>query len=671
MTWIDWTIMAGFVAVLAGVAFYARIFNKGVADFLVANRCAGRYLLTMSEGMAGLGAITVVGFFEMFYSAGFTANWWAMLQWPIWLFVALSGWIVYRYRETRVMTMAQFFERRYSRKLRVFCGIVAWLAGMLNMGIFPAVTARFFMYFCGLPEYFPLFGVEFSTFAVLMFIELAIALLFTLVGGMIAVIITDFIQGLFCNIVFLVLIVVLFLKFDWSQVISTLSVAPEGASMIHPFKTTKTEDFNLFFFLISAFIGFYAYKTWQGNQSYSAAAKNAHEAKMATILAMWRGMVQTLIIMILPIGAYVFLHHVDFSAQAQVVQQKLGLITDETIRIQMRTPIVLANMLPVGVLGLFAALMFAATLSTDDTYLHAWGSIFIQDVILPFRKKGFAPKQHMWLLRFSIIFVAIFIFLFSFFFRQNDRILMYIQLTGAIYTGGAGSIIIGGLYWKRGSTKGAWAAIITGVSLALTGGLCRLAWPDIAPVLQNWFPQSEFLAQNAEKFPYNGIQIALFTDVCAILSYIAFSLFDWMVCRKPAHNMDRLLHRGKYTIKGEHGEDVKFPVTGLRALLPDKEFVGKDRIIHYSVTFWTVGWVILFIVVTAYNLIFGVSDQWWSKYWLVNLCIFAIVTLITTVWFAIGGALDIRYLFKTLKTVKRDELDDGRVTEADKTDDKS
>ena len=39
---IDWTIMVVFMAALTGVAVYTKRFNKGVADFLAANRCAGR-----------------------------------------------------------------------------------------------------------------------------------------------------------------------------------------------------------------------------------------------------------------------------------------------------------------------------------------------------------------------------------------------------------------------------------------------------------------------------------------------------------------------------------------------------------------------------------------------------------------------------------------------------
>ena len=79
----------------------------------------------------------------------------------------------------------------------------------------------------------------------------------------------------------------------------------------------------------------------------------------------------------------------------------------------MRAPFVLSEVLPVGLLGAFAALMLAAFISTHDTYLHSWGSIFIQDVIMPFRKKPFEKDEHIKVLRYSIFGVAIFIFLFS------------------------------------------------------------------------------------------------------------------------------------------------------------------------------------------------------------------------------------------------------------------
>jgi len=42
---------------------------------------------------------------------------------PLGLLMTLTGWVVYRFREMRSLTLAQFFEMRYSRNFRVFAGM--------------------------------------------------------------------------------------------------------------------------------------------------------------------------------------------------------------------------------------------------------------------------------------------------------------------------------------------------------------------------------------------------------------------------------------------------------------------------------------------------------------------------------------------------------------------
>jgi len=662
---IDWAIITAFVVGLAALAIYARRFNKSVADFLVANRCAGRYLLSISQGIAGIGVVSFVAMFEMYDRAGLTATWWGFLSAPIGLFVAISGWLAYRYRETRAMTLAQLFEVRYSRNFRVFAGILAWTAGVINMGIFPAVTAKFFIYFCGLPQTFELFGLQVSTFVTIMIIELTVALVMTFLGGMIAIAITDFFQGIFCNVAFLVVLGSLFFLFDYDQIVSALQSAPEQASRINPFKMGETKGFNIWFFIMLAFTNFYALRVWQGPQAYNAAAKNAHEAKMAGIIGVWRGMVQSMILLMLPICAYTLLHHPDFAVQAQSVQEVVNTIDNTYIQKQVTVPTALGQILPVGILGLFAAVMLAAAISTDDTYLHSWGSIFIQDVVLPFRKKGFTPRQHMWLLRFSIFMVAAIVFTWSLWFKQVEYIWMYFSVTGAIFIGGGGAVLIGGLYWKRGSTAGAWGGMIVGCILATTGMAVQQTpiWTGLVPKLQSWFPHWQFLIDNPEKFPWNGMYINVFAIFAALATYIGLSLWSWLVAKKPAFNMDRMLHRGQYAIKGEHEHEITRPPTGLRALLPGKEFSRGDKFLHIALTCWSLGWLSFFIGGNIYQFLFGTSDNFWIGFWTFRVALYVILGTITTIWFLIGGLRDIKYLFRALRSAERNALDDGRVVD--------
>ena len=163
------------------------------------------------------------------------------------------------------------------------------------------------------------------------------------------------------------------------------------------------------------------------------------------------------------------MNHPDFKSVADSVNITLSSLDTDTLKSQMRAPIVLSEVLPAGLLGAFAALMLAAFISTHDTYLHSWGSIFIQDVLMPFREKPFSKDEHIRALRYSIFGVAIFIFIFSLVFDQNQEIALYFAVTFAIFAGGVGAVIIGGLYWDRGTTEGAWAAMIIGATIAVAG----------------------------------------------------------------------------------------------------------------------------------------------------------------------------------------------------------
>src|SRR5690606_13890267 len=124
---------------------------------------------------------------------------------------------------------------------------------------------------------------------------------------------------------------------------------------------------------------------------------------------------------------YAVMHHPSFAGLAETVQGQLATLGDEQTRKQMTVPIVASHLLPVGLMGLFAAVVFAAAISTDDTYLHSWGSIFVQDVILPFRRRRLPPRTHMRLLRLSMVGVAAFAFCFSLFFPLGTYIAMFFQ----------------------------------------------------------------------------------------------------------------------------------------------------------------------------------------------------------------------------------------------------
>lgn len=663
MGYIDWGIVALLLVAMLALVLYSRRYMRGVADYLVANRCAGRYLLTLSEGIAGLGAITIVGTFEITYQAGFVPIWWGYFLSPLGLIIALSGFVIYRFRQTRSMTMPQFIEMRYGRSFRVFCGMLAFLSGLINFGVFPAITARFFIHFCQLPEVFTVFGTPMATFPVVMALELGFALFFVFMGGQITVLMTDFTQSVFCLVSFLVIMLFLIWMFDWKDIIAGLQTRPAGESMLHPFQAGSMKDFNMAYYLIGVFMVAYTTRAWQGSSAYNSSARTAHEARMAGILANWRAIAQAMALLLMPLCVYAVLHNPVFSEQAAEITRDLGQFSDPVLRQQMTVPVGLKHILPAGLMGLLAAVIMAAAVSTDNTYMHSWSSIFIQDVIMPFRKKPLTPKQHIRLLRLGLVGVAFFAWCFSIIFPLRDYIYMFFDITGAIFLGGAGSVIIGGLYWKRGTTAGAWAAMIVGAVLSV-GGLCvQSYWASISPVLMGWFPDWTYLHSVAGDFPFNGRHMMFFAMLCAIIAYVGISLIQ-----NYAHNMDKLLHRGKFRRADDPSVDK--PLKSWRTLGMGPEFTRWDKVIYVCTIIWVLGWWCVFLLGSAINLAVDVGEDAWIAFWRVNLWISVVLAVFTSAWFIVGGVRDVRQMFVDLRRARVDADDDGRVIDGENADDR-
>jgi SSS family solute:Na+ symporter len=572
----------------------------------------------------------------MNYIAGFNMQWWGLSTSIIIMLTTVSGWVLYRFRQTRCFTMAQFFEERYSRRFRIFAGIVGYISGVINFGIFPAVTARFFIYFCGFPQYVNILGLDISTYLVTMILVIFVPLFFVLIGGQVSIMITDFFQGLAINIVLVIIILFLTTRIDWSQIYVAVSNAPANSSIVNPFKAGNIKDFNFMYFAIFIVGVFYGRLSWQGSQAYNASSKSAHEAKMSETLGTLRSVIYSTALLIVPIIAYTVMNNPDFLTTKLNVTSAISNIDNKALQSQLIVPLVLQQLLPPGLIGAFVAIMFAAAITCHAPYLHSWGSILIQDVIIPIRKKAFEPKEHIRYLKLSIFGVAIFIFLFSLLFKQTEYILLFFAITGAIFCGGSGAVIIGGLYWKRGTTAAAWSAMFTGTSTAV-GGI----------ILQQIIPN----------FPLNGMEIWGVASALSILIYILVSLLT----KDNKVNFDKILHRGKYKTENEVLIINEAPVKGWRLLGIGKEFTKNDKLIYILTYIYTFGWGLVFIIGTIINLSKDVSNLAWLNFWKYYVWINVCISVIVLIWFSIGGTVDLKDMVRKLKSTESDSSDSGYV----------
>jgi solute:Na+ symporter, SSS family len=759
MHWIDWLIVAAPLVVVIIIGYKTQKYVHGVSDFLAAGRVAGRYVVAVSNGEAAFGLISLVAIFEMYYKCGFAISFWSQISIPISIFLGLSGYCIYRFRETRAMTLGQFFEIRYSKSFRIFAAILQALSGVVNYAIFPAVGARFLIYFCDLPLSVNIGGWIFPMFALVMLCFLSLAVIIVWFGGQITIMVTDCVQGILSYPMYVIVVAFILITFSWgSEMAPTLLDRPAGMSMLNPYDIEKLRDFNIFYVMVGIFASVLNRMAWSGTQGYNAAAATPHEQKMGGVLGTWRSGFSIMMYILLAIAAYTYLNNAHFSEGAQRVRNKLAvkamadvaggkehsavrseikeyintgkvspslnsrlkkgnfklltatqedspayakdkrtqllrmskaaLRTEDksksqiygTIFGQMLVPLSIKEMLPIGVTGVFCAIMIFLLVSTDTTYMHSWGSIIVQDIILPFRTKPFTPRQQLRLLRIIIACVAAFAFCFSYFFGQVDYIMMFFIITGAIWLGGAGPCIIGGLYWKRGTTLGAFAALSSGSILAVGGFIAQKNWvnyiyPKLVEInmvdsvrtiiegISTPFNPYIVWTVNPDKFPINSQEIYFIALLTSLFLYITLSLLS----RKKPFNMDRMLHRGEYHREGKKSEKAAW---SLKSFLPrligiDSQYTKWDKALAWSVFIYAIGYQFgAFLIIVIWNLFYPWPTHWWANWFMFNnLILVGIIGIISTVWFTIGGTWDLMRLFKRLEAKETNLNDDGRVIE--------
>ena len=750
MNWVDWLFIGIPILIVVFAALKSQKYVKGVADFISAGRVAGRYVISVASGEAAQGLISVVAVMEMYYKCGFAVSFWHSLLLPISMVLGLVGFCTYRFRETKALTMGQFFEIRYSKSLRVVAAIIQSLSGIVNYAIFPAVGARFMIYFLDLPVYVNIFGLPISTFALCMIGFLGLALLIACLGGQVTIMVTDCVQGLLSYPMYVVIVAYIFYKFSWSdEMLPALMARAPGESFLNPYDCHNLRDFNVFYSVCGILGVFLNRMSWGGCMGYNGAAKSPHEAKMGALLGTWRGGLGVMVWILLAVAVFTFLNHKDFAKESLQIRHQLAIKTIDdvaageqfkearaqlketykniqprtqfsksyadhaaweaenadpfkvetrkvlsqtepgkkvaqtfdTIYGQMLVPLAIREMLPpYGITGIFCALMIFLMISTDTTYMHSWGSIIVQDFVVPLRKKAFTPKGQINALRWSIAGVCIFAFLFSLLFAQIDYILMFFAITGAIWSG-AGVVITMGLYWKRGTTAGAFTALLLAAIWALSGITAQQTW---AQYIYPWLERNDLVQavgdalwnissplhpwvewkMNPNKFPINSVEIGFMGQILALVSYMVVSL---LTCRKP-FNMEKMLHRGIYAdanaVKVEK-KPFKFSTFMNKNLLGiDNQYTKGDKVLAWSVFCYSFiyTFIILFVMVVVWNFCSSWNDEAWGVYFYIKqFVVVGIIGVVSTFWFGIGGTIDLFRLFRDLDAKESNDLDDGRV----------
>ena len=384
---LDWAIVIGFICVTTGVALMTRRFISDYDSFLLAGRSLKLYLAMATMGATEMGLVTLMYFSQQGYESGFSVFSIGVISLCGFTFVGATGFIVRGLRRLRCRTVAEFFGMRYNRTTQIIAAVITFVAGMMNMGLFLVMGAKFLLYMVGVPQEF---------LPHLMVGLLFIVLLYTVLGGMVSVVLTDYIQFiiLFTSVTLVTYFAITYV--GYANVVETIQTH-YGDGGFNPF---ANEDLG-WSFVVWISIGALFSGMWPPAMSRALSTVDSETTRKMYGFIGCSFLGRALLPMMWGMCAFAF-----FKMKPGFALPMEGGEPDTAAAM----PLYLAQILPSGVRGMMVAAALAAMMSTFDSYLLCWSSIFVNDIVVPVRGQV-SDQSKILMTRIAVVCCGIFVLL--------------------------------------------------------------------------------------------------------------------------------------------------------------------------------------------------------------------------------------------------------------------
>ena len=428
---LDWTIVIVYLVGSLAAGLYGKKFISDVSDFLVAGRELGTFVGIATLAATEIGTVTFMYYAQLGYETGFASFVNGLIAGVVMIFIGRSGFIVKKLRELKLMTVPEFMEVKYSRRLRILTGVLVATGGILNMGVFLKMEGSFLTIVTGIPNHY---------LKAVMTGILALELIYTVLGGMVSIVITDFIE--FCALSLGTVLITIWAihVVGWGSMYNAVAHSM-GAGGFSPIANPNYGWAYIFFQIL---LWLAVDTCWQTTAMRTFSTQSPEISKR---VFSWTGFI------FLGRGMMPMLWGIAALAMLGPSFNTLNAM-----------PTMLARILPSGVMGLVAAGMLAATMSVNSSYLLGWSSIIAQDIVQPLRNKPLSPRRQVVLNRVCNILVSLFVLYWSLWYTMPGPAYFYLTITSTIFLAGTLTAVIGGLYWSRVTVLGGYCALIGGVA---------------------------------------------------------------------------------------------------------------------------------------------------------------------------------------------------------------
>lgn len=450
---IDWVIVVAYLVFSVAIGLIGKKYIGDVAHYLVAGRELGTYIGIATLAATEIGTITFMYNGELGYRYGFSAFAAALISGVVMIIVGRTGFVIRRFRELKLMTVPEYFEIKYSRGLRLFTGILVALGGILNMGVFLKIEGEFLTIVS---------GIDARYLIAVMTAILLLELIYTAVGGMVAVVITDFLQYVLLSIATIVVSIYAVMHAGWGNMVAKVSqtMGPAG------FDPLLNPKFGIIFLLWQVLLWFSVHTCWQTTAMRMFSTKDPSTSKRVMT---WTGFIYLGRGMLPMLWGVAALTLFGVGAMQGGVPQPV--VAGHTLAPIDAMPAMLAEILGPGIKGIVVAGMLAATMSVNSSYLLGWSAVISQDIVIPLREMSGKPplghKKQILLNRIANLFVGLFLMFWGLYYTPPGAVYLYLNITGTIFLAGAFVCVVGGIYWKRANVTGGFLAMFMGAAGAI------------------------------------------------------------------------------------------------------------------------------------------------------------------------------------------------------------
>lgn len=412
---------------------------KNVDDYLLAGRKVDIYLGIASLAATEFGIVTCMANAELGYKYGFAGTTPGVALFLAMFVIGKTGFCIKPLRDRGVTTIPEFFEEKFGKKVRWASGVVIVLGGLLNMGVFLRMGGDFLTTIFGLPP---------GYLEAMMTIILIIVAIYTILGGMLSVMVTDYMQFVVMSAGLLITTMLVAWTFEWSSLTRHLTDS-YGRAAFNPFEGNA---YGLDRIILDILLAVASILTWQTTISRVLAAKDTRTGQRIYQATAPFFLVRFIVPAFLGIGALYY-----FSTTGNAPDREI-----------LALPSFLAIVLPSGILGLLIAGMLAADMSTNSSYMLAWSSVIYNDIMEPIHKRKWSEKKGIRTNRILIALIGIFLLVYGLWYPLQSDLWVYLQVTATIYLSSMSTILIAACYWDQANNWGAIGAIFFGCLIPVT-----------------------------------------------------------------------------------------------------------------------------------------------------------------------------------------------------------